>query len=102
MIFSANQPPSVIDFELPDLRSRLSGSISYHMPRLTDDEKAKVLSFRASRLGLDLPNDVANYIVQRADRNLSNLVKLLDELDVASLKNTRALTIPFVKEILQW
>ncbi len=102
MIFSANQPPSVIDFELPDLRSRLSWSISYQMPCLTDDEKAKILSFRASRLGLDLPNDVANYIVHRADRNLSNLVELLDELDIASLKDSRALTIPFVKEILQW
>ena len=102
IIFSANQPASAIDFNLSDLRSRLSWSVSYHLPSLDDSDKAKVLSFRASRLGLELTHDVANYIVHRADRNMSNLVELLDVLDTASLKNNRSLTIPFVKEILDW
>ena len=100
MIFSANQPASVIDFGLSDLRSRLSWSVSYHLPCLDDSDKAAVLSFRASRLGLDLAHDVANFIVHRADRNLANLIELLDILDTASLKNNRSLTIPFVKQIL--
>ena len=102
IIFSANQPASAIDFNLADLRSRLSWSVSYHLPCLDDSDKAKVLSFRASRLGLELTHDVANYIVHRADRNMSNLIELLDLLDTASLKNNRSLTIPFVKEILDW
>ena len=102
IIFSANQPASAIDFNLADLRSRLSWSVSYHLPCLDDSDKAKILSFRASRLGLELTHDVANYIVHRADRNMSNLIELLDLLDTASLKNNRSLTIPFVKEILDW
>ncbi len=102
IVFSADRPAPSLDVRLCDLKSRFSSSISYHLPNFSDREKAKILSFRASRLGLNLVNDVANFLVNRADRDLHNLIALLKTLDKASLKNSRPLTIPFVKEVLGW
>jgi len=67
-----------------------------------DEDKQQILIFRAARRGLQMPAEVANYIVNRAPRGLSRLLELLDQLDAASLAEKRSLSIPFVKEQLNW
>ena len=48
------------------------------------------------------PDEVAVFIVNRVPRDLERLLELLDKLDRASLVQKRALSIPFVKQVLGW
>ena len=102
LLLAGNAAPRALAVELPDLRSRLSWGIVYQLPQASDEEKAAILSFRAARRGLQLPAEVANYVVSRAPRAMQQLLELLDTLDKTSLAEQRALSIPFVKQTLGW
>lgn len=102
LVVAANAAPRALAVKLADLRSRLSWGIVYQLQQGSDADKAAILRFRAQRRGLVLPEAVAAYIVSRAPRAMEPLLQLLDVLDAASLSQQRALTVPFVKEILRW
>lgn len=87
---------------LPDLASRLSWGVVYHLQNLSDDELIQVLQLRAEQRGLDLGDDVSQFILHRCQRDMTALMDTLDTLDHASLKEGRRLTIPFIKSILNW
>jgi DnaA family protein len=68
----------------------------------TDEDKAAILQFRATRRGMSLSAEAATFIVSRAPRAMSQLLSILDQLDDASLVQQRVLSIPFVKQTLGW
>ena len=102
LLIAANGAPRTLGVSLADLRSRLSWGVVYQLPAASDEEKQAILTFRAARRGLNLSAEVAVFIVNRAPRELEQLLELLDKLDRASLAEKRALSIPFVKQILGW
>ncbi len=55
---------------------------------------------RASRLGLQLQDEVAKYLLHRMPRDMHQLFDMLEQLDHQSLAKQRKLTIPFVKQAL--
>jgi DnaA family protein len=102
LLFSAPAAPRVVQVVLPDLRSRLSWASVYQLQLADDEAKQEIFCFRAERRGLQVPAEVARYIVSRAPRALSALLALLEQLDAASLAEKRPLSIPFVKQQLGW
>ena len=102
MLFAATLPPRDLGVGLPDLESRLAGAVVFQLPEPDDGEKARILGFRAARRGLSLSDETARYIVTRAPRDLDGLLGILERLDEASLEQQRALSIPFVKQVLGW
>lgn len=102
LVFSALSGPTHLGVALPDLLSRLSWGLTYHLQALQDDEKLLAFKLRARQRGMDLPDEVARYLLHRSPRKLSGLFALLDVLDEASLKEQRKLTIPFVRQALNW
>jgi DnaA family protein len=102
LLLAANAAPRALSVDLQDLRSRLSWGVVYQLAQADDEEKAAILQFRASRRGLALSAEVTSYIVRRAPRALDQLLGLLDILDRHSLAQQRALSIPFVKQVLGW
>ena len=102
LLLAGNGPPRAQAVTMPDLRSRLSWGVVFQLPQPDDAALSAILSFRATRRGLSLPEEVASYIVHRAPRSLDRLLELLDQLDRASLEEKRALSIPFVKQSLGW
>jgi len=98
----ADASPREIAVQLPDLKSRLSLSLVFQLQELSDEDKLRALQLRASRRGLNLPDDVGRFILTRGARSMSALFELLDRLDQASLQAQRKLTIPFLKETLGW
>jgi len=97
---SASAAPTQIDIQLPDLVTRLSWGVSYQLQSLSDDGKRIALQQRATQRGLQLPDDVVQFVLRRSLRDMNSLFELLDKLDVASLVEQRKLTIPFVKQYL--
>ncbi len=99
LMASHTSPPS-IPILLPDLKSRILGSVVYHLHNLKDEEKQTALQMRARARGLEMPDDVARFILSRAPRDTNELFSMLNELDDESLQQQRKLTIPFVKDVL--
>lgn len=102
LLVAGDAAPRALAVELADLRSRLAWGIVYQLPQADDEEKIAILQFRAGRRGLVLPPEVAGYIVNRAPRDMDALLRLLAQLDAASLVEQRALSLPFVKAVLGW
>lgn len=100
LIASHTSPPS-LPIVLADLRSRVLGCVRYHIESLTDNDKQTAMITRAAARGLELPGEVARYILSRASRDTNELFNLLNTLDEASLQHQRKLTIPFIKDVLR-
>lgn len=102
LLLSASRSPRELLVGLPDLQSRLTLALVFQLHPLSDEDKLRALQLRASRRGLSLPDDVARFILSRGARSMSALFELLEQLDQASLQARRKLTIPFLKETLNW
>jgi len=100
LVISADCPPHQLAIALPDLRSRLTWGEVYRLNDLNDEQKRTILQRYAYQKGLELSDEVANFLLKRLDRDLHILIEKLVELDHASLQAQRKLTLPFVKEIL--
>jgi DnaA family protein len=85
---------------LPDLLSRLSWGITMLTHAPNEAEKIELLRRKAQERGFDLPFESAVYLLQRSPRDLGSLLKIIQDLDHASLSAQRKLTIPFVRSVL--
>ncbi len=100
LIMASTQPPDEAFVILPDLRSRLSWGPVFQLQSLSDKEKYQALRFRARQNGLELPENVANYLMRHYPRDMFGLFERLALLDKASMAMQRRLTIPFLKSVL--
>lgn len=100
LVAAAEAAPGALGLSLPDLASRFAWGPVYHLEPLSDEQKREALRRRAARRGMELGEDVANYLLRRCPRDLHSLFGLLERLDHASLAAQRRLTIPFVREVL--
>lgn len=97
---TAVHAPRRLALGLPDLQSRLSAGLIYHLQDLGDDDKRAALQQAAARRGFALPEPVANFILRRVPRDMGGLISVLDVVDRASLAQRRHLTVPFVRQVL--
>jgi DnaA-homolog protein len=100
LIVAACGRPGEIGLSLPDLHSRLGWGLALPLHTLDDADLLAALQRRAAARGLELPDDVAGYLLRRCPRDLAALGTLLERLDRASLAAQRRLTVPFVKAFL--
>jgi len=101
MLFSADRGPAALPLQLPDLRSRLAWGLTLALQPLDDSGRLQLLQSLAARRALKMPEDVARYLLERSARHPSDLLRIVDRLDRASLAERRRLTIPFVRDTLQ-
>jgi len=100
LLVAATYNPATIDLSLADLRSRMSTALIYQLESLDDTEKQQALIIQAQSRGLELSEEVANYLLRHHSRDMRVLMALLQDLDKASLVEKRRLTIPFVRQVL--
>lgn len=100
LLVAAEHNPRELALTLEDLRSRLQWGLTYQVHSLSDEDKQQALQMRARARGLELSDEVAQYITQRLPRDTNELFWQLQRLDHASLTEQRKLTIPFVKKVL--
>ncbi|WP_020408238.1 DnaA regulatory inactivator Hda [Hahella ganghwensis] len=101
-IASANKTPGNLTWHLPDLKSRLGWGITIKLPALDEVLRLQVLEQQAQHFGFFLSDEVKQFIIRRAPRDLGSLTSLLKKIDRASLEEKRAITVPFVKSITGW
>ncbi|HLS99751.1 MAG: DnaA regulatory inactivator Hda [Porticoccaceae bacterium] len=102
LLVGADRAPRELPLLLPDLQSRLASGLVFHLPPYGLEEKTAILRFRAARLGIELGDEVAGFILNRGERSLDTLMTYLARLDRASLLAQRRVTVPFVKAVFGW
>ena len=100
LVASSSSKVANSGFIIKDLQSRLSILPSYKIQHLNDEESKSALRLRAKFRGIEISDEVLDYLLKRVNRDMASLYEILDLLDNASLVAKRKLTIPFVKEII--
>ncbi len=100
LLVAAPVAPRELRCTLPDLQSRLSAALVFHLAPLGDEARCAALMHAAAARGIALPATVAVYLLRRLPRDFTALNAVLNTLDAASLSAGRPLTIPFVREVL--
>jgi len=102
LLVAADRSVRELNPALADLSSRLNWGVVYQLQQADDEERLKVFCFRASQRGIAIEDEVARFIYHRCQRDMNALLEVLDKLDLASIKQQRRVTIPFVKATLAW
>lgn len=100
LVVAGDSSPAALPVALADLRSRLAWGPVFKLSELSDAEKIAALQRRAGLRGLELPDEVAQFLIRRSPRDMASLFALLDRLDRESLAQQRRLTIPFVRQLI--
>ena len=100
LIFTSSKNIDVMNFELTDLDSRLRKIQSHELYALADDEILSALKHIANLRSIELGSKEAQYLLTYANRNISDLVQILESLDQLSMEMKRKITIPLIKEVI--
>jgi len=101
LVISSNASPQQSQAQLNDLKSRLCSGLPLNLKPLSDAGTIKALQAHAQKLGLELTQDNAKYLVSHYPRDLPSLWSQLEQLNQASLVAQRKLSIPFIKNTLK-
>ena len=100
LVIASHESPKGINFFLPDLASRFSMGVIHQLEILSEIEMISAIQMHAEIRGFNLPNESANYLLKRVERNVGSLIEIIKILDYESLSKQRKLTVPFIKNIL--
>jgi DnaA family protein len=100
LIFTSAKNIDGMNFELKDLDSRLRKIQSHELHSLADDDILYALKHIANLRSIELGFKEAQYLLTYANRNISDLVQILESLDQLSMEMKRRITIPLIKEVI--
>ncbi len=101
LIVASRERLSKLPLCLPDLASRLAWGLRLELAPLEDADKGLVLRRHAEALGIDMPDDVADYLLRHGERSLANLVSTVGQLQHAAFTEKRRITVPLARRVLK-
>ncbi len=84
-----------------DLRTRLAWGHVFALQPCSENEARAALRREADRRGVFLSDEVIDYLLVRAARDLGTLMRLLDRIDRFALARQRGVTVPLLRQMLQ-
>ena len=87
--------------KLPDLQSRLAGSLQLEMGEPDDDMARDLIDAMASERGLSLAEGAADYLVPRSARGFADLERLVRVIDRISLERAAPATMSVWRAALE-
>ena len=94
LVVSSRLSLSSLQFNLPDLQSRLAWGLRMNLCLPDDEGKLQVLQQRARALGIELPRDVQRYLIKHSKRDMGSLLAMLERLKDAAFVAKRRITVP--------
>lgn len=98
LLISNRQP---WDITLPDLKSRLSGSLQLEIGVPDDDMAAHLIEAIAVQRGLALADGAVDYLVPRAERSFEGIERLVVAIDRLSLERKAPATMSLWRDALE-
>ena len=71
------------------------------IPEISNEEKLDALSQSSARKGIDLDAKTKEFIINNTSRGLSDLLQLLNDLDVYPLKKNKRVTPSLISQQLK-
>lgn len=84
-----------------DLRTRLAWGHVFALQPCSEHEARAALRREADRRGIFLSDEVIDYLLTRAARDLGSLMQLLERIDRFALARQRLVTVPLLRQMLQ-
>ena len=100
LILTSSKDLKSLNFLLPDLESRIRKIQSYELYPIIDEDIFDALKYISKLTSINLGDKEARYLVTYSQRNISNLVNILESLDQLSMEMKRRITIPLIKQVI--
>ena len=100
LILTSSKDLKSLNFSLPDLESRIRKIQSYELHPINDKDIFDALKYISKLTSINLGDKEAKYLLTYSQRNISNLVHILESLDQLSMEMKRKITIPLIKEVI--
>lgn len=101
LIISAHNLPTELTL-LKDLKTRLSLAVNFTLENLTDEQKIAILQSKMTDKNISINTKIYPYLFKHYSRDLSDLLNAINQLDKASLQRKTSITIPLIKQILDF
>lgn len=101
ILLTGSKAPREWGFALSDLRSRVLASPAVAVGAPDDQLRAVLLAKLFSDRQIFVGQDVVQFILSRAERSFAALGALVDDVDRAALAEKRAVTVPFIRDLMQ-
>ncbi|MBE9610557.1 DnaA regulatory inactivator Hda [Chitinilyticum piscinae] len=93
-------PPMLLELRA-DLTTRLGWGLVYQIHPLSDIDKAQALKQRAIQLGFELSEEMADYLLLHAARDLPSLYSHLEAVNTLALSRKKPVTLSLLRSVLQ-
>jgi DnaA family protein len=100
LILTSSKDLKSLNFLLPDLESRIKKIQSYELYPIDDKDIIDALKYISQFKSINLGDKEAKYLVTYSQRDISNLIQILESLDQLSMEMKRKITIPLIKEVI--
>lgn len=100
LLLTASRPAAAWDLELPDLRSRLLAAFPVRIEPPDDQLLAALLVKQFADRQLRVESEVVGFLVNRIERSFAAVRTVVAELDRASLRARRPITLPLARRVL--
>ena len=97
LLMAARLPGEEAFPDNPHLRSRINSGLVFALDPPQDQDRLLILDKMARDRSIRVPHEVSNYLVTRKARNIKELARALEVLDLASLELRRRITLPLIK-----
>ncbi len=100
LLMTSDTGPSGWSIDLKDLDSRLKAA---QIVEILPADETLLMGIFVKQLHdrqLQVDPDVVSYVINRLERSFDQVLKAVEKIDAASLKEKRRITLPFVKKTL--
>lgn len=100
VVYLGRKSPGQSDFALPDLQSRLRSLLALPIFPPCDNLQRRLLRHLLQLKGLEISEDVMDYLLHRIERSYVAISQVVDKIDTLTLSLKRPLTLPLVRDLL--
>ena len=101
LLIASNQPLSSLEFQLPDLASRLAWGVRQSLRIPNDAGKLEILQQRARTLRIEVTPEVQNYLLKHGKRDMASLLAALERIKDRAFTEKRRITVPLARQVLE-
>ena len=101
LLITSTKPISTYKFKSPDLKSRVSSSVTIGINLPSDDLISVILAKNFSDKQIKIEKKHIDYIIKRIDRSYEKISQFISILDKHSLKKSNPFNLKLIKEVLK-
>jgi DnaA family protein len=99
LIVSAKVSPKNLNYNLVDLKTRLSLSLIFALAPYNDDDLKNILYAKVKEQKLLINDNIFNYLLNTFERDLSHLLIIIEKIKHYAIETKQKVSLPLVKKV---